>query len=68
MIYGLKSLFSRGGSGQYVADFRYDENVRIREDFISPCLTARQSDAKDLTKMILLIEVISNDEKNQSEK
>lgn len=38
MIRTLKGL--RGG--QYIGDFRYDEGIRIREEFVSPTLVSSQ--------------------------
>ena len=62
MIRDLRKL-NRGGC--YVGDFRYDEGVRIREDFIAPCLTLSSGKEKSLSGMVLLIEV--RDEKVKSE-
>lgn len=42
---------SRGG---YVADFRYDEGLRIRDEFVSPCLKSTLN-GKDISTSILLI-------------
>lgn len=49
----------RGGC--YVADFRYDEGIRVREDAISPCLCSSKN-GKDLSTSILLIEVINENQ------
>lgn len=38
MIRKLKDL----SVGQYIADYRYDEGIRIREEFICPTLTAKR--------------------------
>ncbi len=62
MIKDLRKL-KRGG--YYVGDFRYDEGVRIREDYISPCLCASNGNDKGLSGMVLLIEV--RNEKTKSE-
>lgn len=43
MIKDITKL-NRGG---YVADYRFDEGIRIREEFISPCLTSSLTDSGD---------------------
>ncbi len=44
--------------GKYIADFRYDEGIRVREEFISPTLTKSVRDREDsLSTTIFLIEV-----------
>ena len=63
MIRDLKKLH-RGGC--YVGDFRYDEGVRIREDFISPCLTARNGCNKGISGMVLYVEVADGREEDSS--
>ena len=52
MIRTLKGL--RGG--QYIADFRYDEGIRIREEFVSPTLK-RTNDIDGLSNRIYLITI-----------
>ena len=62
MIKSLKHL-NRGG---YVADFRLDEGIRIREDFISPCLQASlKHNRNELTNCILYIEVYEDQERDK---
>lgn len=56
MIRDIKKL--RGGC--YVADFRYDEGFRIRQDDISPCL---RSDFHAVSNSLFIIEVIDEDQK-----
>ncbi len=53
MIRNLQKL----SKGQYVADFRYDEGIRIREDFVSPCLLNSLGTGKTLSGSIYYIEV-----------
>ena len=61
MIRDIKRL--RGGC--YVADFRYDEGIRIREDGISPCLSTPTGGG--VSQMLLVIEVIDeNQESNDN--
>lgn len=62
MIRDLTKLH-RGGC--YVGDFRYDEGIRIREDFISPCLTTHNS-LTSLSGMVLYVEVADGREKDTS--
>ena len=57
MIRDIKKL--RGGC--YIADFRHDEGIRVREDAISPCLCSSQN-GRDLSTSILLIEVINENQ------
>lgn len=46
------------GGGKYIADFRYDEGIRVREEFISPTLVKSQRDGDGgLSNQIFLIEV-----------
>lgn len=63
MIRNIDEIIRRGGC--YVGDFRYDEGIRIREDFISPTLCARHGNNSSISGMVLLIEV--KDEKVKSE-
>lgn len=53
-----------------MADFRRDEGVRIRDEFISPCLTASlQGDAGQLFKhgdFVLYIEVKDNEKETET--
>lgn len=44
-----------------MADFRYDEGIRIRDNFISPTLKASLK-KNDIANSILLIEVYENKE------
>ena len=54
MIRSFKGL--RGG--QYIADFRFNEGVRVREEFISPTLTkSLRDDNTSISNMLILIEV-----------
>lgn len=50
------------GGGIYVADYRYDEGIRIRDEFISPTLCANH-DQRDIARMILIIEVVNDKSK-----
>ena len=45
--------------GQYIADFRYDEGIRIREEFVSPTLVSSQrtNDIDGLSNRIYLITI-----------
>ena len=56
MIRTFKNI--RGG--QYIADFRYDEGIRIREEFIAPTLVKSQREDGSLSSVIFLIEVKEN--------
>lgn len=48
--------------GQYIADYRYDEGIRIREEFVSPTLTKSHRDCEEsLSTTIFLIEVKENE-------
>ena len=47
--------------GQYIADFRSDEGVRIREGNISPCITTPTGGG--VSHMILIIEVLDESTK-----
>lgn len=47
--------------GDYVADFRYDEGIRIRDDNICPCLSTPTGGG--ISQMLLVIEVIDEDQK-----
>ena len=40
-----------------MADYRFDEGIRIRDDFISPCLCSNTT-GRGISTMVLLIEVI----------
>lgn len=53
--------------GKYIADFRYDEGIRIRNSFISPTLTRKRDGGgtQGLSESIYLIEVY-DDEKDKS--
>lgn len=51
----------------YVADFRFDEGIRIREKFISPCLCAN-NDFHNISNSFLLIEVMEKENKTNSVK
>lgn len=53
MIKSFKEL--RGG--QYVADFRYDEGIRVREEFVSPTLTKSLREDGSISNCLILIEV-----------
>lgn len=56
--------FKKLRGGQYIADFRYDEGIRIREEFVSPTLISNQAiDNNDgLSKKIFLIMITENGE------
>ena len=56
MIRELKEL----APGLYVADFRGDEGIRIREEFICPSLTTHSGGGVRHER--LLIEVVADDE------
>lgn len=61
MIRDIKKL--RGGC--YVADFRYDEGIRIRDDSICPCLSTPTGGG--VSQMLLVIEVFDeNKESNDN--
>ena len=57
MIRDLKLL----GGGHYVGDFRIDEGIRIREEYISPTLTRQEyrgvGSDNCITGMVLLVEI-----------
>ena len=55
MIRTLKGL----PKGKYIADFRVDEGIRIREEFIAPTIHQGLGGGGGITRMIL---VIINDE------
>lgn len=65
MIRTLKNL----KPGKYVADYRYDEGIRIRDSFVSPTLTLKLGGGgtEGLSSPVYLIEVLENDEENKSE-
>lgn len=47
--------------GQYVADFRYDEGIRVREEFVSPTLTKSLRETESISNCLILIEVKDNE-------
>lgn len=51
--------FKKLRGGQYIADFRYDEGIRIREEFVSPTLVSSQrtNDIDGLSNRIYLITI-----------
>lgn len=53
-----KSEIKNLPQGIYICDIRYDEGIRIREDFISPCLHALQGGLLSNIPMILQIDVV----------
>ena len=59
MIRDLNELKNRGGRW-YVADFRFDEGIRIREDPICATL-ARNQDGRSISNSLFLIEVIGEE-------
>lgn len=61
MIRDLRKILN-SGEGIYVADYRYDEGIRIRDEFISPTLCANH-DQRDIARMILIIEVVNDKSK-----
>ena len=61
----IKDIMKLRG-GYYVADFRYDEGIRIRDDKICPCLSTPTGGG--ISQMLLVIEVIDeNQEPNENE-
>lgn len=50
--------------GKYVADYRYDEGLRVRQDFVSPCLQAKSGGG--LPHDILLI-IVNEDKRSDQE-
>lgn len=60
--------FKKLRGGQYIADFRYDEGIRIREEFVSPTLVSSQKAETDdgLSGKILLITVYESKERNEA--
>ncbi len=60
--------FKKLRGGQYIADFRYDEGIRIREEFVSPTLVSSQKAENDdgLSKKIFLITVYEGKERNET--
>lgn len=61
----MKKNKERNMIKKYVADYRYDEGLRIRNDFICPTLCSG-NDFHSPSVCVYVIEVIEN-EKNQSE-
>ena len=59
MIRDLNLIKNKGGL--YVADYRYDEGIRIRDEFISPTLCASK-DQRDIATSIFIIEILQNDD------
>ena len=59
MIRNFDEIIRRGGC--WVADFRYDEGIRIREDCICPTLKANS-----LSTTIYLIEVTAHENNTSS--
>lgn len=58
MIRNFEEIIRRGGC--WIADYHYDEGIRIREDFICPTLPA-SFNFSSLSTSIYLIEVINNE-------
>ena len=56
-----RDILKLNRGGYYIGDYRFDEGVRIRDDFISPCLCSNTT-GRGISTMILLIEV---DDENQ---
>ena len=50
----------------YVADFRYDEGVRIRDEFVCPTLCS-SNDFRTLSTSIYVIEVFDDKSKKCNE-
>lgn len=63
MIKDITKL-NRGG---YVADYRFDEGIRIREEFISPCLTSSLTDSGDKLDNNSIFLVIVNEDKRSDQ-
>jgi hypothetical protein len=64
----LLTQLSRGG---YVADFRKDEGLRIRKEFISPCLTSSLKDSKqELTygQDCILLVIVDEDQTSDKDR
>ena len=53
MIRNIKNI----GGGCYIADYRFDEGIRINDDGICPCLCASR-DMRTISNSLFLIEVI----------
>lgn len=53
-----KSEIKNLQQGIYICDMRYDEGIRIRWDFISPCLHTLQGGLLSNIPMILQIDVV----------
>lgn len=62
MIYDIRKL----NEGGYVADFRYDEGIRIREEFISPCLTQKLTFSGDKLDNQCILLVMVNEKSSDS--
>ena len=56
----IKNREVKNNFGKQVADYRYDEGLRIREEGISPCLTANLksmgTDNKDLSNAVYVVD------------
>lgn len=64
MIRNFEEIIRRGGC--WVADYHYDEGIRIREEFISPTLPA-SFDFRSLSTSIYVIEVLDHESKERNE-
>ena len=53
-----KSEIKNLPQGIYICDMRYDEGMRIRKDFVSPCLHALGGGFLSNIPMILQIDVV----------
>ena len=63
MIRNFDEIIRRGGC--WVADFHYDEGIRIREEFISPTLPA-SFNFRSLSTSIYVIEVLDDKDKERN--
>ena len=52
--------------GVYVADIRADEGVRVRKDFISPCLHTPQGGAETTLPMVIEVEKVGYENKQRN--
>lgn len=60
LISQLKDSYVKEDNGKQIADYRYDEGLRIRKNKITPCLRANNknmgTDSTDLSSALLLVE------------
>lgn len=62
--YRQRTLEKIRRGGWYVADFRYDEGLRMRDEFISPCLFADYDTGPNPSKKLLLVMVEDGKDKD----